>query len=48
MGHQKFHLIGQDFAISQNKVFPKTGDVRGVQQGHASLFWRPAAFSVIA
>ena len=48
MGHQKLHLIGQYPTVSKNKVFPQTGDIRRVKQGHMGLFWCAVAFSVVA
>ena len=41
-------MIRQNTAISQDKVFPQTGHVRCVEQGHIGLLWRAAAFTVVA
>ena len=48
MRHQKFHLVGEYAAIPQNKIFPQTGHIRRVKQGHIGLLGRTAAFSVVA
>jgi len=48
MRHQKFHLVGEYAAIPQNKVFPQTGHIRRVKQGHIGLLGRTAALSMVA
>ena len=47
MRHQKFHLVGQNAAVAQNKVFPQGGRVRRVQQRHAGLLGRAVGFAVV-
>ena len=48
MGHQKLHLIGQDAAVAQNKVFPQAGHVGRVEQRHTRLLGGAAALAVVA
>ena len=35
---QKFHLIAQNAAVSEHKVFSQVGDIGNRQEGHACLF----------
>ena len=48
MGHQIFHLVGQDATVAQNEVFPQGGHIRGVQEGHARLLGCAVALAVVA
>ena len=48
MRHQKLHLVGQDAAVAQNKVFPQRGHIRRVKQRHARLLGRAVGFAVVA
>jgi len=48
MGHQELHLVRQNTAIAQNKVFPEARHIGCEQQGHAGLLGSAAAFAVIA
>ena len=48
MRHQKFHLVRQNSSIPQNKIFPQTGHIRRVKQGHIGLLGRAAALSMVA
>jgi hypothetical protein len=48
MRHQKLHLIGKNTPIAQYEVFPQTGHVRRIQQGHMRLLGRTAAFAMVA
>ena len=48
MRHQKLHLVRQNAAVAQNEVFPQAGHIGRVQQRHAGLFRRTAAFAMVA
>ena len=47
MRHQKFHLVGQDAAVTQYKVLPQSRHIRRVQQGHAGLLGSAVGFAVV-
>jgi KUP system potassium uptake protein len=47
-GKQVFHLVGQDAPVAQDEVLVAIGDVRHVEQRHARLLGRLAAFADIA
>lgn len=48
MHPQKLHLVRQDTAIAQDKVFPNARHIRGIKQGHARLLGCSGAFAVVA
>ncbi len=48
MRHQKFHLIGQNSAVAQNKIFPQAGHIGCVEQRHMRLLWRAGGLAVVA
>ena len=48
MRHQELHLVRQNPAVAQNKVFPQAGNIRRVKQRHVGLLWRATTFAVVA
>ena len=48
MGHQELHLVVQDAAVAQDKVFPQGGHIRRVEQGHFGLLRGATALAVVA